>query len=405
MKIGRSFLLGAVWAMTAGVALAANPPIKIGDIEPLSGPLAPFGIEVARGHQIAADQINKAGGLLGRQIELIRGDATNPQQGIATVDQLATRDKVDLFTGCYTSPVSNTASDAALRHHLLFWETNATAQELTDRNLPNYVRSGPNATSFAEVAADSLVHLVAPAFKRPAKTLRIWIEHENLAFGTSIATVLDKLLRQDGVVPVGIGAHSYTAADLNDTLLRIKQAKPDVLVMIGYVPDDNLLLKTMRDNAYKPKAFMFVGQGDDQGTLETNGAAGVEGLLSVAYPRTDLAESYGPGGAAYAAAYQAKYHEPPQAAQGMSAYDGFLMLAEAIKAAGSTDMAKVRAAAAKMDKPFHSYAGGYGVKFDLTFQNVRALPIVIQWQSGKPIVVWPLAARHPGAALKDIPAQ
>jgi len=405
MQIRKVLLLGTVWAMTAGAAMAADPPIRIGDVEPYSGPLAPFGIEVGRGHQIAADQVNAAGGLLGRQIELIRGDATNPQQGIATVDQLATRDKVDLVTGCYTSPVSNTAGEAALRYNLLFWETNATAQDLTDRNLPNYVRSGPNATSFALVAAQSVEDLVAPAFKRDPKTLKIWIEHEDLAFGTSIATVLDQLLRKDGIVPVSIGAHSYTAVDLNDTLLRIKQAQPDMLIMIGYVPDDNLLLKTMRDQAYKPKAFMFVGQGDDDGTLKTNGAAGVEGLLSVSYPRTDLAESYSPGGAAYFAAYRAKYHEDPVAAQGMSAYDGFLMLAEAIKAAGSTDMAKVRAAAAKMDKPFHSYAGGYGVKFDEHFQNVRALPTVIQWQNGKQIVVYPVAARHPGAELKDIPAQ
>ncbi|MGH7042355.1 MAG: ABC transporter substrate-binding protein [Acetobacteraceae bacterium] len=398
-------MLGAAWAMTAGAAMAAGPPIKIGDIEPYSGSLAPFGIEVARGHQIAADQINKAGGLLGRQIVLIRGDATNPQQGIATVDQLATRDKVDLFTGCYTSPVSNSASDAALRYNLLFWETNSTAQDLTDRNLPNYVRSGPSATSFAVVAADTVEHLIAPAFKRDPKTLKVWIEHENLAFGTSIATVLDKLLRKDGIVPLGIGAHSYTSIDLNDTLLRIKQARPDLLIQIGYVPDDNLLLKTMRDQNYKTKALMFVGQGDDDATLKTNGKAGVEGLLSVSYPRTDLAESYGPGGAAYAAAYRARYHEAPQAAQGMSAYDGFLMMGEAINAAGSMDPVKVRAAAAKMDKPMHSYAGGYGVKFDAHFQNVRALPTVIQWQDGKQIVVWPEAARHPGAELRDIPAQ
>ncbi len=405
MRIRKILLLGTVWALTAGAAMAAEPPIKIGDVEPYSGPLAPFGIEVGRGHQIAADQINAAGGLLGRQIELIRGDATNPQQGIATVDQLATRDKVDLFTGCYASPVSNTASDAALRHHLLFWETNATAQDLTGRNLPNYVRSGPNATSFAVVANDAVEHLIVPALKQDPKTLKVWIEHENLLFGTSIATVLDGLLRKDGIVPVGIGAHSYTAVDLNDTLLHIKQAHPDLLIMIGYAPDDNLLLKTMRDQAYKPKALLFIGQGDDAGTLKQQGAAGVEGLMVVDYPPTDLPESYGPGGAAYAAAYQAKYHEDPQYVQGMSAYDGFLMLAEAIKAAGSTDMAKVRAAAAKMDKPFHAYAGGYGVKFDEHFQNVRALPIVTQWQDGKPIVVWPVAARHPGAELKDVTAQ
>ena len=59
----------------------------------------------------------------------------------------------------------------------------------------------------------------------------------------------------------------------------------------------------------------------------------------------------------------------------MAAYVGAQMLIEAIGAAGSVDMEKVRAAAAKMDKPAKSYATGFGAKFDAKFQNTRAFPI------------------------------
>ena len=149
MRLIRSLpLICAVLTLTAASALAADP-IKIGEINPFSGPLAKYGLELARGHELAVDEVNAKGGLLGRKVELIRGDATNPQQAIASVEQLATRDKVDLFSGTYMSPVSAAASDEAQRYNRLYWETIATAQELTDRGLSNFVRTGPNATSYA----------------------------------------------------------------------------------------------------------------------------------------------------------------------------------------------------------------------------------------------------------------
>jgi branched-chain amino acid transport system substrate-binding protein len=400
----RSVATAAVLFLAAASTALAADPIRVGEVNPYSGSLAVYGLEVTRGHEIAVDEANAAGGVLGRKIELIRGDATNPQQAIAVVEQLATRDKVDLFAGTYVSAVSNAASDAALRYNKLYWETNGTAQDLTDRGLPNFVRTGPNATSFAVRSVEALKELVAPELHKSSKDVRIWIEHEDFSFGTSIAQTLRKLLEADGIKPVGVGSHSFKAIDMNDVVLRARQAKPDVFVMIGFVPDGNLLLKNMRDQGYKVP-IMFVGMGDTKETLEPNGVAGVERILSVSYPRPDLPEAYSPSGKKYVEEYKAKYHQEPVASLGMTAYVGFKMLIEAIQAAGSTDVEKVRAAAAKMDKPFGSYAGGYGVKFDDKFQNTRALPVVIQWQSGQVVTVYPKEARAPGAAVKPLLAQ
>lgn len=404
MRLFRSLpALATLSLMTAGAALAADP-IKIGEINPYSGPLAIYGLEVTRGHEIAADEINAAGGLLGgRKIELIRGDATNPQQGIAMVEQLATRDKVDLFTGTYMSAVSNSASDAALRYNRLYWETNATMQELTERGLPNFVRTGPSAASFAIRAVDVVKDVLGPAFQKDTKNLKIWIQHEDFSFGTSIAQTFKSLLEKDGIKPVGIGAHNFKAIDLNDAVLRIKQASPDVLAFVGYVPDGNLLLKNLRDQGYKIPQIMFIGMGDTNETLEPNGAAAIEGLLSVSYPRPDLPDSYSPGGKKYLEAYRAKYKQEPAASLGMTAYFGFKLLADAIQAANSTEVEKVRAAAAKLDKPLGTYIGGYGVKFDSKFQNTRGLPVLVQWQGGKTVTVYPKEARAEGATLKTPP--
>ena len=389
----------AVWAPLAS---AQQPPIKIGALNPYSGPMALYGNEVTRGYELAVDQVNAAGGINGRKIELVRGDVTNPQQGIATVEQLVTKDKVDMFIGTYVSGISLTASDAAMRYNKLYWETNAVVQGLTDRGLPNFIRSGPDSSAFAATSVATVRNLIAPAIKKDMKDLKIWLEHEDSIYGTSVAQAQKRMLEALGAKVVGVGNHSARTIDLNDTVLRAKQTNPDIVIQTGYVPDGNLLMRTMREQGLKPAAMLWVGTGDTPETLEAVGAASLEGVLVVGYPRNDITEKFGPGNKEYLAAYRAKYKADPIAPQGMAAYSGTQILFEALKAAGSTDMEKVRAAAAKLDKPLNTYASGFGAKFDKNFQNVRAQFTTSQWQGGKMVTVFPAEAVVPGVALKPL---
>ena len=392
-------LATAVWP----AATVAQPaPIKVGALNPYSGPLALYGTEVTRGYELAVDKLNASGGLLGRKIELIRGDVTNPQQGIATVEQLVTKDKVDMFVGTYISAISLTASDAASRYNKLYWETNAVAQILTDRGLPNFIRSGPDGSAFANTSSAAIRELIAPALKKDIKALKVWIESEDSIYGSAIAAAQKRILETFGAKVVGVGAHSARSIDLNDTVLRMKQAAPDVLLETGYVPDGNLLLRTMRDQGVKPGAIVFVGTGDTPETLQALGQEYMEGILVVGYPRNDISEAYGPGNKAYLEAYRAKYKADPVAPQGMNAYSGFMILAEALKAAGGLEPEKVQAAAAKLDKPENSYPTGYGVRFDKNFQNVRTGFTASQWQGGKMVTVFPAKAVAPGVTLKPL---
>jgi branched-chain amino acid transport system substrate-binding protein len=388
----------ALWAQTA----AAQQAIKVGALNPYSGPMALYGTELTRGYELAVDKINAGGGVLGRKLELVRGDVTNPQQGIATVEQLVSKDKVDLFVGTYISGISLTASDAALRYNKLYWETNAVAQALTERGLPNFIRSGPDGSAFANTSSAAVRELIAPALKKDVKELKVWIECEDSIYGASIAQAQKRILETFGAKVVGTGAHSARTIDLNDTVLRIKQAAPDVLIQTGYVPDGNLLLRTLRDQGVKPGAILFVGTGDTPETLQALGAAYLEGILVVGYPRNDISEAFGPGNKAYLEAYRAKYKADPVAPQGMAAYSGFLILAEALKAAGSIDPEKVQAAVAKLDKPENSYPSGFGARFDKSYQNLRAQFTASQWQGGKMVTVFPKAAVLPGVTLKPL---
>jgi branched-chain amino acid transport system substrate-binding protein len=395
-------LLTALLGIAAGVA-AAQEPLRIGAINPYSGPLALYGDEVARGYQLAVDEKNTKGGVLGRKVELVRGDAGNPQQGIAAVDQLVTRDKVDLFIGTYISAVSNAASDAALRHNKLYWDTNAVAAELTERKLPNFIRVGPNAALFADTSVRAITDMIAPALNKKPGDLTVWVEHEDSIYGKSIGDIQEKLLKEKGVKVAGHGSHNFKAADLTDVVLRTKRTNPDVWLMTGYVPDGNLLLKTAREQGFKPPVILMVGTGDTPETLDAQGAEFLDGVFVVSYPRPDISEKFGPGAGAYLAAYRKAYNREPIAPQGLTAYTGMRILLETVEAAGSTDVEKMRGAAAKMDKPFNSYPSGFGVKFDDKFQNTRAIFKVIQWQGGKQVTVFPPEARGSAITLKNTP--
>ena len=395
---GVALLASAAWAQS----VSAQQVIKIGAINPYSGPLALYGTEVTRGYELAVDHINAAGGINGRKVELVRGDAGTPQQGIATVEQLVTKDKVDLFVGTYISAISNTASDSAMRYNKLYWETNAVAQSLVERGLPNFIRTGPDGSIMAARTVDTVRNLIAPALKKEMKDIKVWLEHEESIYGTSIAEVQKRMLEALGAKVVGVGSHKASTIDLTDTVLRAKQTNPDILIQTGYVPDGNLLMRTVRDQGFKPPAMLWVGTGDTPETLQSVGAASLEGVLVVGYTRNDINEKFGPGNKAYLAAYQAKYKADPIAPQGMAAYSGIQILFEALKAAGSTEPEKVRAAVAKMDKPEGSFPSGFGVKFDKNFQNVRATFTTAQWQSGKMVTVFPKEAVLPGVALKPL---
>lgn len=399
----RAAILGVAGAAIGSATARAAETLKIGVIHPFSGPLAIYGDEVTRSYQLVVDAVNAKGGLLGRQVEIVRGDATNPQQGIAAVDQLATKDKVDLFSGTYVSAISNSASDAALRYGKAWWETNALAKELTERGLPNYIRAGSNAGAFAAVSVQAITDLIAPALNKPPGEITVWLEHEDSIYGSSIAELQQQLLLKAGVKIVGVGAHSARSTDLTDSVLRAKKAAPDVWMETGYVTDGSLLLRAARDQGFKPPVLLWVGVGDTADTLNAVGADFAEGMMVVGYPRPDISPQFGPGAAEFLAAYRAKYDREPIAPQGMSGYVGFQLLAEAIASAGSTEMETLRQAAAKMDKPLNSYANGWGVKFDENFQNTRSFPTVVQWQSGKMITVFPKKALLPGVTLKNVP--
>jgi branched-chain amino acid transport system substrate-binding protein len=395
----RVFIATAAATAALSTRVFAAEPLRIGAINPYSGGPALYGDETTRGYELAADLQNAKGGLLGRRIDVIRGNAGNPQEAMATVEQLAGREKVDAFIGTYISAVSNAASEAALNNGKLYWDTNALAAQLTERGLPNFIRSGPNSADFAGMSVQAVTGLAATGLGMQPKDLRVWVQHEDSIYGTTIARDQQAGLLKAGVQVVGVNAYSARAIDQTDVILRAKNANPDVWVTTGYTADCNLMLRTARDQGFKPRAMLITGASDTFETLDALGRDFLEGILVVTYPRPDINPAYGPGATAYLAAYKTKYSREPIAPQCFSAFVGAQVMFEAIGAAGTTEFEKVRVAALAMDKPLGSYANGFGVKFDSQMQNTRAKPIIGQWQNGVVATVFPERAAPPGGKV------
>lgn len=376
-------------------------PIRIGVMNPFSGAFALYGEELYRGYELATQAANEAGGVLGRPVELLRGDALTPDDGIAEAERLATRENVDLFVGTYVSAVSSAASEVAAQYDKVYWDTNAVAIDLTQRGLDNFIRVGPDGADFAARSAEMVVEAFPDLLGEPAEEITVWLEHEESIYGTSIAERQQELLEAAGVEVLGVGAHNAGAADLTDSILRAQEANPDVWIQTGYVSDTNLLHSTMRDQGFSPPVVMTVGSGDTFETVEALGAEYLEGVLVVSYPRADISEDYGPGSDVFLEAYVDAYGEEPIAPQSLSAYTGMVVLFGVIEDAGALDPQSIRDAAAAMDVPLNSLPNGFGVLFNEDFDNERTPFTVIQYQGGQQVTVYPPEAA--AAEITNIP--
>jgi len=385
--------------MMAPAIAQQGTPLKIGVITPNTGGLAVLGDDLARNYELAADYLNSKGGVAGRQVQIIRADATTAQEGIAAVEKLVGRDKVDVVSGSIASFLATAASEAALNYNVLFWEASSLAKSLTERGLPNFVRSGPSTEHFAMVSVQGTLDMIAKKLGKKPQDLKVWLQHEDSAYGSSLAEDQKKLFEKAGV-KVQVMGHSMKAIDLSDAILRAKNFAPDVWINAGYISDTNLLLRTAREQGFKPPAMILVGTGDTKETLNALGAEYLEGMILATYPRPTVNPKFGPGAAELAKAYEAKYKQPPVATSGPNGYVGMLMLARAIEAAGgSTAYKDVIAAAKKLDVPMGTYPNGYGIKFDSNMQNQRVMPTLSQWQNGQVVVVYPPEAVPKGASL------
>ncbi|MBW1911979.1 MAG: ABC transporter substrate-binding protein, partial [Deltaproteobacteria bacterium] len=128
-----------VLSMSPGVIAADR--VKIGALFPFSGPLALLGQETFNGATIAVDIVNEKGGIWGKQIEWVKGDAVDPKKAMTECERLISVKGMKIIFGTYSSSRSYAASQVAERNKVIYWEQGAIADPITERGFKYLFRN------------------------------------------------------------------------------------------------------------------------------------------------------------------------------------------------------------------------------------------------------------------------
>lgn len=382
-------LLLAIAALVvfAQPALAqSKDPIKIGLAAAVSGGSAASGEAIKRGIQIAMDEINAKGGLLGgRKLELvIRDDEGDPAKGVKIARELVEREKaVVVFGGLHTTvALAQVPVWTELKHPYMGpWAAGTEIAQNTQK--PNYVfRVSAN----DDYADKFLVRYATEVLKKAKPGLLL----ENTAWGQSNEVGLNKWLGQKGIKPVGIEKFNWGDPDMSPQLLRLKNAGADLIIMVANAPEGAQVVKSRAKIGWEIPMVAHWG-------ISGGRFAELTGDLSdgVAFLQTySFFGKQNEHGQALLKALKDKYgvKGPEEAIAPVgtaNAYDGMHLVALAIAQAGSDDGAKVRDALENLKADYEGLIKNY--KRPFTPEQHDALTdadyIMVVWKGGKIVPV------------------
>ena len=386
-------------ALVAGLAVSAQPvlaqQVKVGALYPFSGGLALLGDESYRGLELAVEERNAAGGVGGKQLVIIKGDAVDPNQAVGEARRLTSVEKVPFIFGSYASSISLAATQVAELAGIPYFELGAISDPITERGFKNVYRTNPTAKDFANKMVDSIIDAIAPALKADAKSLKVAIIHEDSLYGQTVTGFQVARLKEKGLNLVETLPYSAKSVDLTPVILRLKSAGADVVLQTSYQNDTVLFFRQMKEQGLKLKAVMGAGGGYSlTDTMKAVGAENIEGALNVDFTQYKTNPAGAPGIDAFVKKYEAKYGIPPRSGHSLANYMGSRVIFDALATAKDFSSAGVREVMMKIDVPVGKTPTGWGVKLDAKGQNVQASPYIMQWQGGQLVTVFP-----PGAAV------
>lgn len=392
--------LGAValaGALARPARAQAPAELRIGAVFPLSGPLALLGDESFRGLELAVEERNAAGGVLGRPMRLVRADTPDEAAAAAETRRLvAGNERVAAIFGSFASSVALPGSQVAEGAGVPWFELGAIGDAVVERGFRWVFRASPRAADFAACSIEGVAEMLAPALGTVAARLRLAIAHEDAAGGNSVGLVQEQLARARGLNLVERAAYASRAADLNALVQRLRGLEAEVVLHTGAPGDELLLFRAFRDAGWRPR--MVIGTAGGYGLTETARSLGdaLTGAMSADLTPFAVNERHAPGARAFADAYLRRYGAEPRSGHGLGCFVGARLFLDALHRAGGVEKERVRAAVLALDVAAGTTATGWGARFDERGQNTRAQPVLCQWQKGpqglRQVAVHPLAA-------------
>jgi branched-chain amino acid transport system substrate-binding protein len=381
---------------TEGQALQGE--YKIGVLEPLTGPLAFEGKRHLDGYEVMRDLINAQGGVMGKKLVFVVGDATDPTAAGSEANRLITREGVKIITGTYSSTLCGAASEAASRQNVIYWESSCVDPRFNKRGLKNVFRTEIDATGFGWYNIEFIAKHLAPRFNLKPNQIKIAFLAEDSSYGQGVTESARLRAKNDfGMQEVALEYYAFASTnDFSPIIAKLKQLNPDVVHHIARSNDAVLFWRQSREQNFLFKALVHAGA-TGYGSIDFGKALGAEGngpfVLAEPGPGLRL-DAFRPEARKletdFTEAIKKRTGDEPLASHRLAG-SGLWLLKVVLDHAKTNDLEKFRSAVLSLDMPVGSTLNGWGVKFAENGQNAneRVQHYMLQWQNGRMNTVWP----------------
>jgi len=358
-------------ALALGQSRAAEPPLVVGAVVTESGNLADLAADLRKSLLLWQEEVNAAGGLLGRRVELrLLDDRSEAAAAGALYERLIRDERADLLIGPLGSAPTLGAANAAERHRRVLVNATGTARSAHKAGF-RYVFQVP-----APLAAYGAGVL---EIARRMGYRRLLILARNDPAARESATRLKEDALASGLQAGEPEVYASGTTDFSAQIEKARSLRVQAWIAFGLPRDAAEMVKNLRKYGYAPEMFVAQGVADPQ-FLKLVGQDAEQALGITPWERSFST----PVSRGFAEAYARKWSAEPNhvAAEG---YAAAKVLEEAVRGAGSIDQEKLRArlAALEIETPLGPY------KVDKSGAQLAAKPAVVQIQGGRRQVVWP----------------
>ncbi|WP_213956907.1 ABC transporter substrate-binding protein [Variovorax sp. dw_954] len=378
----------ALLAVLVGTASAlAAEPIKIAVSGPFTGGSSAMGLSMRDGARLALDEINRSGGVLGRQIVAIeRDDEAKNERGVQIAQEMINKEKVVAVVGYVNTGVALASQRFYQEARIPVMNNVATGSTIThqfDKEPENYV--------FRNAAHDSIQ---APMIVEEAIARRGFKKVAILADSTNYGQLgredLEKALNAKGIAPVAVEKFNIKDVDMTPQLLRSREAGAEAVLTYGIGPELAQIANGMTKLGWKVP--MIGSWSLSMANFIDNAGVNGEGARM---PQTFIQEPTNPKRQSFIISYlkafspkNGRIDSPVSAAQG---YDSVYLLAAAIKQAGSTDGPRIKDALEDLRATVEGVVTTYNRPFSKTDHDAitTSIPVFGEVRGGRVVYAYP----------------
>ncbi|WP_076592993.1 ABC transporter substrate-binding protein [Herminiimonas arsenitoxidans] len=335
-QISKSLAASIGFAMFAATSAYAQETIKIGVTEPLTGPVAASGTYVTNGARIAADYINKNGGVLGKKIQLVIEDnKSNPREAVNSVEKLILKDKVPVLMGAWSSTFTLAIMPKLTEYGVPLVVETASSSKITTAGNPWVFRTSPTSAMEAQAFA-KLIDGYSPAIKK-VDFLAV-----NNDWGLGAAAEFKKMLEAKGIAIGRTETMTPDMTDLSAQLASLKGSGSDTVIVTSGIEQLTLAIRQAGEQRL-PQRIITTGGSFPEPLLKTPGPKGyVSQHLLFFAPWAPERAKHPAIAKAFMDGWKTRGLEFAGQTEGFRGFDAILTIAEAIKIAGKAEPAAIR---------------------------------------------------------------